>query len=98
VSSCNSVVKELTYSTTKRLVGVYFMIADAKLSIYIMTCWLQHSMQFCKPLWAVENKIVFVGLGHTTLTIQNGKEGRNDPTNQDIRRGVHDHHSSFKQC
>jgi len=38
---------------------------------------------------------------HTALTSWNRKEGRkNDPTNQDLphpARGVHDHHSLFKE-
>jgi len=35
---CNSVMKELTQATmTQRLVGVYFLRADAKLSIYNST-------------------------------------------------------------
>jgi len=44
-----------------RLVSVYFLRGDTKLSIYNLTCWLtstQHAV--CKPWYAVESKICFV--------------------------------------
>jgi hypothetical protein len=44
----------------QKLVSVYFLIADTKLSIYSLTCQLEHSMQFSKPSQAVEIKIGFV--------------------------------------
>jgi len=81
-----------SHARTERLLSVYFLRADSKLSICNLTCWLISALAVLQAfigswkqdwLCCLQSKVILPHR-HTTPTRQSRNEGwRNDPTNQD---------------